>query len=57
MTDAAVDNLGAALGGRLCLTALLAAEEHVIASAISNAGFWRRKTQSVATLPFLPPRN
>ena len=57
MTDAAVDNLSAALGGRLCLTALLATEEHVIASAISNAGFWRRKTQSVATLPFLPPRN
>jgi endonuclease-3 len=57
MTDAAVDKLGAALGGRLCLDALLAAEEHVIASAISKAGFWRRKTQSVPTLPFLPSRN
>jgi endonuclease III len=50
VTDVAVDKLRAAFGGTLSLDALLAAEEHVIADAISKVGFWRRKTQSV----FLP---
>lgn len=34
MANATVDNLRAALGGKLNLGALLAAEEHVIADAI-----------------------
>jgi endonuclease III len=54
VTDAAVDKLRVALGGTLSLDALLAAEEHVIADAINKVGFWRRKTQSVTTLPSFP---
>lgn len=45
VTDAAVGKLRAALGGTLTLDTLLAAEEYVIAEAISKVGFWRRKTQ------------
>jgi len=56
VTDAAVDKLRAALGGTLSLEALLAAEEQVIADAISKVGFWRRKTQFVPTPPSHPPR-
>ena len=56
VTDTAVDKLRAALGGTLSLDALLAAEERVIADAISKVGFWRRKTQFVPTPPFLPPQ-
>jgi endonuclease III len=51
VTDAAVGKLRTALGGTLSLDALLAAEEHVIADAISKVGFWRRKTQSVHPFP------
>ena len=47
VTDAAVDKLRTALGGTLSLDALLAAEEHIVADAISKVGFWRRKTQFV----------
>ena len=50
VTDAAVDKLRVALGGTLSLDALLAAGEHVIPDAINKVGFWRRKTQSVASL-------
>jgi len=39
VTDAAVGKLRAALGGALSLEALLAAEEQVIADAISKVGF------------------
>jgi len=56
VTDTAVDKLRAALGGTLSLDALLSAEEQVIADAISKVGFWRRKTQFVATPPFCPPQ-
>ena len=54
VTDAAVGKLRAALGGALSLEALLAAEEQVIADAISKVGFWRRKTQFVPAPPSRP---
>jgi endonuclease III len=57
MTEAAVDNLRAALGCKLSLEALLAAEEHGIAGTISKVGFWRRKTRFVPTPPYRPRRN
>jgi endonuclease III len=57
MTEAAVDNLRAALGGKLSLGALLAAEEHGIADTISKVGFWHRKTGFVPTSPSRPLRN
>ena len=57
MTDSAVGNLRAVLGGKLGLEALLAAEEHVIADAISKVCFWRRKPQFVPTPPTRPLRN
>ena len=54
---AVVDKLRAALpGGMLSLVALLAAEEQVIADAISKVGFWRRKTQFVPTPPSCSPQ-
>ena len=53
MTDAAVDNLRSVLGGKLGLEVLLAAEEHIIADAISKVRFWRRKTQFVPTPPLV----
>ena len=38
MIDVAVDKLRASLGGKLSFEALLSAEEHIIASAISKVG-------------------
>ena len=57
MTDATVDKLRAALGGKLSLGTLLAAEEHGIAGTISKVAFWRRKTRFVPTPPSRPLRN
>jgi len=51
VTDTAVDKLRA-VGRTLSLEALPAAEEQVIADAISKVGFWRRKSQFVPTPPF-----
>ncbi|KAI9453893.1 DNA glycosylase [Russula earlei] len=47
VTDAALGELRSALGGTLCLDAVLEAEEHLIAEAINKDGFWRRKTQYI----------
>ncbi|KAI9508452.1 DNA glycosylase [Russula earlei] len=47
VTDAALGKLRNALGGTLCLDAVLEAEEHLIAEAINKVGFWRRKTQYI----------
>jgi endonuclease-3 len=50
VTDAAVSNLRAALGGSLTVDAMIEAEESSISEAIAKVGFWRRKTQSVLVL-------
>ncbi|KIM61114.1 hypothetical protein SCLCIDRAFT_122907 [Scleroderma citrinum Foug A] len=45
VTDAAVSKLRTALGGSLCVDALIAADDSTISEAIAKVGFWRRKTQ------------
>ena len=47
VTDAAVAKLRTALGGSLCVDALIAADESAVSEAIAKVGFWRRKTQYV----------
>ena len=56
MTNATVVKFRAALGGKLSLGTLLAAEEHGIAGIISKVGFWCRKTRFVPTPPSRPLR-
>jgi endonuclease-3 len=50
VTDAAVAKLRHAVGGTLTIDAIIAANEKTISDAIAKVGFWRKKTQSVATL-------
>lgn len=47
VTDAAVTNLRAAIGGSLTVDALIDAQDAVISEAIGKVGFWRRKTEYV----------
>ncbi|KAF9032974.1 DNA glycosylase [Panaeolus papilionaceus] len=44
VTDVAVANLRAALGGSISLQAIIDAPESAISDAIAKVGFWRRKT-------------
>ena len=44
VTDAAVKQLRANVGGSLSIEAVLSAPESSIADAIAKVGFWRRKT-------------
>ncbi len=47
VTDAAVKQLRAALGGSISVQGIIDAEDSTIAEAIAKVGFWRRKTQCV----------
>ncbi|KAK0496270.1 DNA glycosylase [Armillaria luteobubalina] len=47
VTDVAVKQLRAALGGSISVQGIIDAEENGIAEAIAKVGFWRRKTQYV----------
>ncbi|KAK0225080.1 DNA glycosylase [Armillaria nabsnona] len=47
VTDAAVKQLRAALGGSISVQGIIDAEDSTIAEAIAKVGFWRRKTQYV----------
>ncbi len=43
VTDTAITNLRAAVGGALSIDAIIGADEPTIAEAINKVGFWRRK--------------
>ncbi|KAF5386643.1 hypothetical protein D9615_002034 [Tricholomella constricta] len=47
VTDAAVSNLRAALGGSLTVDGLITADDMTISNAIGKVGFWRRKTEYI----------
>ncbi|KAK0210186.1 DNA glycosylase [Desarmillaria ectypa] len=47
VTDAAVKQLRAALGGSISVQGIIDAEDSSISEAIAKVGFWRRKTQYV----------
>ncbi|KAF9557740.1 DNA glycosylase [Agrocybe pediades] len=44
ITNAAVDNLRAALGGSITIEGMIAADDAVIQKAIAKVGFWSKKT-------------
>ncbi|KAG2359729.1 DNA glycosylase [Suillus spraguei] len=44
VTDAAVNELRAAVGGTLSVAAIISADDSTISDAIAKVGFWRRKT-------------
>ncbi|KZP13803.1 DNA glycosylase [Athelia psychrophila] len=45
VTDAAVTKLREAIGGTLCVDAMIAADDVIIEEAVGKVGFWKRKTQ------------
>lgn len=47
VTNAAVDQLRASVGGTLSVEAILEADQAAISAAIGKVGFWRRKTEYV----------
>lgn len=47
VTDAAVTKLREAIGGTLCVDAMIAADDVIIEEAVGKVGFWKRKTQYV----------
>jgi endonuclease III len=50
VTDAAVSELRAAVGGSLTVDGIINADEATISEAIKKVGFWRHKTGCVNTV-------
>ncbi|KAK0458610.1 uncharacterized protein EV420DRAFT_367560 [Desarmillaria tabescens] len=53
VTDAAVKQLRAALGGSISVQCMIDTEDSSVSEAISKVGFWRQKTVGFVLIPFI----